>query len=137
VREVRLNIAKAVAKPIPLRAGRWSINPQSKGNFVFSFDGCIPFNMIMSYKHILLGPFHGSGLNTLLATDISAVMPTLVVGDFNTHSPSWFPPNIPRSYWAERIEEWAAENLLTLANNPDEVTRRGAEHEWDSIIDLA
>ena len=61
VREVRLNIAKAVAKPIPLRAGCWSINPQSKGNFVFSFDGCIPFDVIMSYEHILLGPFHGSG----------------------------------------------------------------------------
>jgi hypothetical protein len=61
IREVRLNIAKAVAKPIPLRAGRWSIGPHSKGNFVFSFDGCIPFDVIMSYEHILLGPFHGSG----------------------------------------------------------------------------
>jgi hypothetical protein len=61
VREVRLNIAKAVARPIPLRAGRWSISPHSKGNFVFSFDGCIPFDEIMPYEHILLGPFHGSG----------------------------------------------------------------------------
>ena len=61
VREVRLNIAKVVAKPIPLRAGRWSIGPHSKGNFVFSFDGCIPFNEIMSYERILLDPFQGSG----------------------------------------------------------------------------
>ncbi|KAI0277016.1 hypothetical protein BGY98DRAFT_1187474 [Russula aff. rugulosa BPL654] len=61
VREVRLNMAKAVAIPIPLKSGRWSINPHSKGNFVYSFDGCIPFDNIMPYEHILLGPFQGSG----------------------------------------------------------------------------
>lgn len=61
VREVRLNMAKAVAIPIPLKSGRWSINPHSKGNFVYSFDGCIPFDNITPYEHILLGPFQGSG----------------------------------------------------------------------------
>jgi hypothetical protein len=61
VREVRLNMTKAVAKPIPLKAGRWSINSHSKGNFVYSFDGCIPFDIVASYEHILLGPFQGSG----------------------------------------------------------------------------
>jgi hypothetical protein len=35
-------MAKAVANPIPLKAGRWSVHPRSKGNFVFSFDGNIP-----------------------------------------------------------------------------------------------
>jgi hypothetical protein len=52
---------KVVSNPIPLRAGRWSISSRSKGNFVYSFDGCIPFNIISSYKHILLSPFLGSG----------------------------------------------------------------------------
>jgi Endonuclease-reverse transcriptase len=61
----------------------------------------------------------------------------LIVGDFNTHSPAWSPVDIPRSSWAGRIEEWAATNLLTLANNPGEITRRGADHERDSVIDLA
>ncbi|KAI0285881.1 hypothetical protein BGY98DRAFT_1092709 [Russula aff. rugulosa BPL654] len=61
VREVQINMAKAVAKPIPLRAGRWSIQPRSKGNFVYSFNGHIPFDVISSYEHILLGPFQGSG----------------------------------------------------------------------------
>jgi hypothetical protein len=61
IREVRLNMAKAVAKPIPLKAGRWSISSHSKGNFVYSFDGCIPFDIVASYEHILLGPFQGSG----------------------------------------------------------------------------
>ena len=61
VREVRINMGKKVAKPIPLRAGRWSIHPRSKGNFVFSFDGCIPFDTIQSYEQMLLEPFYGSG----------------------------------------------------------------------------
>jgi hypothetical protein len=59
-----------------------------------------------------------TGLQTLLALDIDAVTPTLVVGDFNTHSPTWSPQGNPRSGWANRVEEWAASNLLYLANNP-------------------
>ena len=61
VREVRIKMAKTVAKPIPLRAGRWSIHPRSKGNFVFSFEGSIPFDLIQSYERLLLEPFLGSG----------------------------------------------------------------------------
>jgi hypothetical protein len=59
--EVKLNMSKAVAHPIPLRASCWSIHPCSKGNFVFSFEGHIPFDTIVSYEHILLAPFWGLG----------------------------------------------------------------------------
>jgi hypothetical protein len=76
-------------------------------------------------------------LQKLLEIDINAIIPTLVIGDFNTHSQEWSPPDIPKSRWAGRLEEWAARNLLTLANNPGEITRKGAEHERDSVIDLA
>ena len=62
VRETRLKMAKAIAKPIRLRAGRWSISPCSKGNFVYSFDGNVPFDVIQSYEHILLAPFGGHGV---------------------------------------------------------------------------
>jgi hypothetical protein len=72
----------------------------------------------------------------LLALDISATMPTLIMGDFNTHSRSWSPPDTPRSSWATQIEEWAAANLLTLANNPSEITRRGAGNDRDAVLDL-
>ena len=41
VRDVYNTMKKVVAKPIPLRVGRWSINPRSKGNFMYSFDGNI------------------------------------------------------------------------------------------------
>jgi hypothetical protein len=61
VREVRLKMANTVPNPIPLRAGRWSIQARSKGNFVYSFDGNIPFDLIRTYERILLTPFHGTG----------------------------------------------------------------------------
>ena len=34
---------------------------QGPDNFVFSFDGCIPFDVIQSYEQLLLEPFYGSG----------------------------------------------------------------------------
>ena len=78
-----------------------------------------------------------SSLQALMNLDIDAMVPTLVVRDFNTHSSTWSPANVPRSSWVGQMEEWAATNLLTLANNPGEIMRRGAEHERDSVIDLA
>ena len=78
-----------------------------------------------------------SSLDTLLGLDIDTLIPTLVIGDFNAHSRTWSPPDVPHSRGATRIEEWAAINLLTLANTPGEITRQGANHERDSVIDLA
>ncbi|KAH9992935.1 hypothetical protein BJV77DRAFT_1067504 [Russula vinacea] len=78
-----------------------------------------------------------TSLQALLALDIDASIPTLLIGDFNLHSRTWSPPDTPRSSQATRFEVWAATNLLTLANNPGEITRQGAEHESDSVIDLA
>ena len=70
-----------------------------------------------------------SSLKALLSLDLNAVIPTMVIGDFNTHSPTWSPPDNPQSRWANQIEEWAAANLLLLTNNPREITQRGVEHE--------
>lgn len=61
VREVRLKMANAVPNPILLRAGRWSIQSRSKGNFVYFFDSNVPFDIIRTYERILLTPFHGTG----------------------------------------------------------------------------
>jgi hypothetical protein len=76
-------------------------------------------------------------LQALLSLNIDATMPTLVVGDFNTHSATWSPPTILRFTWAGHIEEWAATNLLVLTNTPGKVTRQGTEHEHNLVIDLA
>jgi len=63
-----------------------------------------------------------SCLETLLALDLKVTTPTLIIGDFNTHSRSWSPKNIETSCWARKLEEWAVGNLLTLANNPGTIT---------------
>ncbi len=77
-----------------------------------------------------------SALEALLTLDLDPIIPTLVTGDFNTHSRTWSPDGIPPSPWAERVEEWAVGNLLMLANEPGVITRRGASHEHSSTIDL-
>ena len=76
-------------------------------------------------------------LNMLLGLDINTTIPALVIGDFNVHSQTWSPPGIPCSKGATRIEQWAATNLLTLANTAREITRKGASHKRDSVINLA
>lgn len=38
-----------------------------------------------------------TSLQALLDLDINATTPTLLIGDFNTHSQSWSPPDTPRS----------------------------------------
>jgi Endonuclease-reverse transcriptase len=76
-------------------------------------------------------------LEVLINLDIDELTPTLVVGDFNTHANAWSLSDVPHSRWVDWVEGWAARNLLALANNPGEITHRGADHECDSVIDLA
>ena len=75
-------------------------------------------------------------LDMLLELDLDLTIPMLVVRDFNTHSQSWSPQDVPPSQWVDRLEEWAISNLLTLANEPGIVTRKGADHKCDSTINL-
>jgi hypothetical protein len=89
---------------------------------------------VINFYHDVRDP---SSLDALLGLDIDAVIPTLVIGDFNCHSQSWSPPDIPRSRRANCLEEWTATNLLTLANTPGVITRKGANNDRDSVIDLA
>jgi hypothetical protein len=77
-----------------------------------------------------------TSIRALLALDISATTPTLVIGDFNAHSRTWSLPGATRSTCSNQLEEWAATNLLTLASTPREITRRGAGNESDSVLDL-
>ena len=66
-------------------------------------------------------------------------IPTLLVGDFNTHSCTWSPLGITPSTWANTLEEWAAVNTLELLTIPGTPTRRGqsAQNQRDSTLDLA
>jgi hypothetical protein len=60
VREVKANIARAVAKPLPIISGRWSFGTRSQGNFVFTMCGQIDFSTIQKFERFLTGPFLGS-----------------------------------------------------------------------------
>jgi hypothetical protein len=59
-REVRTAIERAVNQPIRITAGRWSIGPRSKGNYVYTLAGEVPFDKIQAYERFLLAPFPGS-----------------------------------------------------------------------------
>ena len=61
VREVQANMARAVARPLPITAGRWSTGARSKGNFVFRMQGQIDFKFIQPFESFLTGPFPGGG----------------------------------------------------------------------------
>ena len=78
-----------------------------------------------------------SSLSTLLSLDLDPTIPTLLIGDFNTHSPAWSPLGWTRSHWADRVEEYLATQTYTLLSVPRIPTRRGEAGARDSTIDLA
>ncbi len=43
-----------------------------------------------------------SALQTLLQLDLDTLVSTILLGDFNTHSPSWSPPGMQRSSHAPK-----------------------------------
>ena len=63
-----------------------------------------------------------TSMHALLALDIDALTPTLVIGDFNMDSQSWLLPGTTRTRHTAQLEEWAAVNLLELANTPGVIT---------------
>ena len=79
--------------------------------------------------------------HTLFSLELDPLTPALYIGDFNTHSPTWSPPGLPRSSWAHDLEAWATLNLLDLLNSPGVPTRFGEgppdRPQRDSTIDLA
>ena len=77
-----------------------------------------------------------SSLQSLLDLSLDTTFPTILIGDFNIHSRSWSPENIPRSPNAHKFESWAADQTLALQTTPGTITRRGREGERDSTLDL-
>jgi hypothetical protein len=57
-------------------------------------------------------------LNTLLSLDLDPTVPTLIMGDFNLHSPSWSPGGWQTSRNAPRLEEWMATQTFDLLTKP-------------------
>ena len=79
-----------------------------------------------------------TALDTLTSLDLDPTVPTILVGDFNTHSPSWSTPGWHKSQQADRLEMWLASQTFNLLSEPGKPTRRGtaAANERDSVLDL-
>jgi len=92
------------------------------------------FILVNIYHHVVN---HHPSLDHLLRTPLDSVLPTYVVGDFNTHSSTWSFLGATVSSWASPLEDWFEDFLLTLVNPTGLATRKGEHHQCDSIIDLA
>ena len=81
-------------------------------------------------------PNSGHALAHLFSHILDANVPTLFLGDFNTHSPRWSLPHSTLSSWAPAFHEWMDSNGLETLNPVNEHTwkKRGSR---PSIIDLA
>ncbi|KAN0139671.1 Endonuclease/exonuclease/phosphatase, partial [Lactarius tabidus] len=77
-----------------------------------------------------------SALATLLSLDLDSTIPTILVGDFNIHSPSWSAADWSQSSSAPKLEEWLATQTFTMLTQPTVPTRRGENGARDSTIDL-
>jgi len=90
--------------------------------------------LINIYHHVTN---HCPALGHILCSPLDNILPTYVVGDFNTHSSTWSFPGATVSSWASPLEDWFKESDLLLVNPTGLVTCRGKARQRDSIIDLA
>jgi hypothetical protein len=67
-------------------------------------------------------PERGHGLCTLLTHDLNDLIPTAVLGDFNTHSLWWSLVGQPPSSWARDLTNWFNAQGLTCLNPHDTPT---------------
>jgi hypothetical protein len=83
-------------------------------------------------------PMQGHRLHPLFSHKTDKLIPTLFIGDFNTHSPLWSLPNSTTSSWAREFEDWMGHNGLEILNPPDTPTWFGSHpSDCPSILDLA
>jgi Endonuclease-reverse transcriptase len=81
-------------------------------------------------------PDRGHGLHHLFCSSLDPSIPTLVVGDFNTHSPLWSLPTTRPSPWGTDLETWFADNQLLCLNPEQVITWQGPLRHTPSVLDL-
>ena len=74
----------------------------------------------------------------LFSHDLDPTIPTLVFGDFNTHSHIWSFPYSTISPWASELVDWFDNQGLELLNPPRVATwESGRDDRRPSVLDLA
>jgi hypothetical protein len=83
-------------------------------------------------------PLTGHNLCFLFSHELDELTPTILIGDFNTHSPLWSLPGCTPLSWGGDLEEWADHNGLKVLNPHRVVTWVGSkESDHPSILNLA
>ena len=95
--------------------------------------------LVNVYHHV---PREGGGhaLPHILSFSLDPLMPTLFMGDLNTHSPAWSLEHSDPSPWESELVDWFDEQGLYLLNPngvPTWRTLRSDDSQRPSIIDLA
>jgi Endonuclease-reverse transcriptase len=99
----------------------------------FTFISAPSFHLYNFYHSV---PDHSHGLHSLLSSSLDNTVPTLVVGDFNTHSAMWSPPGHALSSWGPLLEEWMTSQDLACLNPLGTPTWRGPPGHEPSVLDL-
>jgi len=80
----------------------------------------------------------GHNLLHLLSSTLDPLIPTLLLGDFNTHSHLWSFPHSTISPWAAELIDWFDDQGLELLNPPRTATWRSHQDRIQpSVLDLA
>ena len=88
---------------------------------------------VVNFYHDVDDP---TSIRALTALELDPEVPTILLGDFNMHSPSWSPEGWTRSPRSEAFETWAACQTLELQTGKGDITRRGKLDERPSTLDL-
>ena len=94
--------------------------------------------IINVYHRVPPSPPSHHNLLHLFSSSIDPLIPTLLLGDFNTHSHIWSFPYSTISPWASELVDWFDDQGLELLNPPRVATwESGRNDRHPSVLDLA
>jgi len=93
---------------------------------------------IVNVYHCVPDELSHHNLLHLLSSELDPLLPTLLLGDFNTHSHIWSFPYSTISTWATDLVDWFDNQGLELLNPPCVATwESGRNDRHPSVLDLA
>jgi Endonuclease-reverse transcriptase len=105
----------------------------------FTSSTCLTLCISVGSDHLmLLNVYHctdSQSLVPLTKAPLLHTLPVAVLGDFNTHLPSWSSPGITKSPWADRLKAWMDNSHMVLMN-PEGVIMRQQGADRPFILDL-
>jgi len=78
------------------------------------------FTLVNIYHHVVN---HRPALGHIIRSPLDPILPTYIVGDFNTHSSTWSFLGATVSSWAGSLKDWFKDSDLSLVNPTGLATR--------------